>query len=86
MTAGATTPERRLDAMAHELVAALGAGRRVAPLARREGGLTLDAAYAVAGRVHARRLAQGERPVGRKIGFTNRALWPLFDAHGPMWG
>ena len=65
---------------------ALGAKLRVEPSAQRDGGLALDAAYAVAGHVHDRRLARGERVRGRKIGFTNRALWPLFDAHGPMWG
>ena len=88
MTDGATMPDERLDAMAAELVAALGTGQRVAPFARRgrDGGLALDEAYAVADRVHARRLAWGERARGRKIGFTNRALWPLFGADGPMWG
>src|SRR5208282_1204449 len=29
---------------------------------------------------------RGEKPVGRKIGFTNRASWPRFRASAPMWG
>jgi 2-oxo-3-hexenedioate decarboxylase len=29
---------------------------------------------------------RGENPVGRKIGFTNPALWPQFQASAPMWG
>ena len=74
------------DAMAGELLAALGAARSLSPFSGRGGGLDLDGAYEVAGRVHAERLARGERPAGRKIGFTNRALWPAFGAEGPMWG
>jgi 2-oxo-3-hexenedioate decarboxylase len=37
--------------------------------------LGVDAADAVARDIHARRLQRGERPVGRKIGFTNRSTW-----------
>ena len=84
--AKAATSGECLDAMASELVEGQGAGRSVRPFTGRPGGLTMDAAYAVAERVHARRLARGERPTGRKIGFTNPALWPLFGAEGPMWG
>lgn len=36
--------------------------------------------------MHACRIARGERPVGRKIGFTNRALWPTYGVSAPMWG
>ena len=82
----AGTSDERLDAMASELMAAPGAGRPVAPFTARDGGLGLRAAYEVAGRIHAARIARGERPAGRKIGFTNRALWPVFGAGGPMWG
>jgi hypothetical protein len=28
----------------------------------------------------------GARPVGRKIGFTNRAIWPKYGVHQPIWG
>ncbi len=31
------------------------------------------------------RLARGERPVGYKIGFTNRAIWPLYGVFQPIW-
>ena len=42
------------------------------------------AAYSLAGEIHARRVARGENPVGRKIGFTNRGVW--HDYEGPIWG
>src|SRR5262249_51519434 len=28
---------------------------------------------------------QGWRPVGRKIGFTNRMIWHLYGVYQPMW-
>ncbi len=32
------------------------------------------------------RIARGERPVGFKIGFTNRSIWPLYGVFHPIWG
>ena len=26
------------------------------------------------------------KPVGRKIGFTNRAIWPKYGVYQPIWG
>lgn len=61
--------------------------------ARREGrtvpvpeGLSLDAAYAVAAHNHARRLAAGERAVGRKVGHTFPAAWAAQGIQMPSWG
>jgi 2-oxo-3-hexenedioate decarboxylase len=48
-------------------------------------GLTNEEAYVVAERLHALRMARGERPVGWKIGFTNRSLWPRYGVDRPMW-
>jgi len=43
-------------------------------------------AYATALAVRAARSAQGERPVGYKVGFTNRTIWPRYGVYGPIWG
>jgi 2-oxo-3-hexenedioate decarboxylase len=43
-------------------------------------------AYEIAREVHRRRIVRGETPVGRKIGFTNRASWPALGISRPMWG
>jgi 2-oxo-3-hexenedioate decarboxylase len=32
------------------------------------------------------REARGERPVGRKIGFTNRTIWAEYGVYAPIWG
>jgi 2-oxo-3-hexenedioate decarboxylase len=48
--------------------------------------LPLDVAYAVAQRLAQLRCARGERPVGWKIGFTNRSIWARYGVHAPIWG
>jgi 2-keto-4-pentenoate hydratase len=52
---------------------------------QRDGGLTLGQAFEVADRVRTARSARGERPVGWKIGFTNRTIWPRYGVHAPIW-
>jgi len=44
------------------------------------------AAYQVALAVRALRVARGEKPVGYKIGFTNRTIWPRYGVFAPIWG
>jgi len=43
-------------------------------------------AYEVAQRVHDKRLANGEAVIGRKIGFTNRAVWDSHGLSARIWG
>jgi 2-keto-4-pentenoate hydratase len=51
-----------------------------------EAGFDLDEAYGVADELRSRRIARGERPLGYKIGFTNRGIWPKYGVHAPIWG
>jgi 2-keto-4-pentenoate hydratase len=37
-------------------------------------------------RIYRRRRQRGETPVGRKIGFTNRTIWPQYGVWAPIWG
>ncbi len=46
----------------------------------------LAAAYRDALAVRALREARGERPVGFKIGFTNRTIWQRYGVFAPIWG
>src|SRR5262249_27317626 len=41
--------------------------------------------YAVLANIETRRRASGWRSVGRKIGFTNRTIWPRYGVYQPMW-
>ena len=60
--------------------------RAVPPFSTRYPGLTAETGYAAARTLHAHRLAQGWKPVGRKVGFTNRSLWETYGVHEPIWG
>ena len=42
--------------------------------------------YAAALRYRQERLREGWRAAGRKIGFTNRSIWPRYGVHQPIWG
>lgn len=75
-----------VQAIAAEAFALLETGRQVAPFTRRYPDFQLDDAYRVAAVVRAKREARGERPVGRKIGFTNRTIWTEYNVHRPIWG
>ena len=60
--------------------------REVPPFTSRFPELTSEAGYAAARALHEHRLALGWRAVGRKIGFTNRTIWPLYGVDEPIWG
>ena len=74
------------DALAEELLALHATGGTVAPFSERHAQLSAADGYRAAARLHALRLARGWRPVGRKIGFTNRTLWPRYGVFEAMWG
>ncbi len=83
------TPPKPLaepDALASQAIAALDGRRQIAPFSASEPGLDLPTAYAAASRVRAIRVARGEKPVGRKIGFTNRNIWAEYGVYAPIWG
>lgn len=46
----------------------------------------LAAAYQSALAVRALRAERGEQPVGYKVGFTNRTIWPRYNIYAPIWG
>lgn len=76
----------RVEAVAEEVLAVLGSGRQLAPFTDRRADFGLEEAYRVTAEVRRRREAAGERPVGRKIGFTNRTIWAEYGVHQPIWG
>ncbi len=67
--------------IAEDLLACLGSGRP----ARRYPDMDMGRAYAVSARICELRRVRGEATVGRKIGFTNTTIWPLYGVSGPMW-
>ncbi|MGN6704100.1 MAG: 2-keto-4-pentenoate hydratase [Burkholderiaceae bacterium] len=74
---------------AHQLIEARAASRQMPPLSAAKP-LSINDGYAIAREILTIRIAQGEQPVGRKIGFTNRTIWPNYGVSGPIeapiWG
>ncbi len=78
--------EERTARLAGELYAALRERRVVAPLIERHPDLTIDDAYAISLGFLARRRADGERVVGKKIGVTSKAVQDMLGVHQPDFG
>ena len=74
--------------IASEIHAARAQHNRLATFTSRADAVNFDvqAAYQVAYKVQTARVVAGAKVVGRKIGFTNRSLWPVFGVHQPVWG
>src|SRR5258706_12806335 len=87
MRPGGTQPAITIGRMlARELGRLYVRPREVAPFSERYAGLTAEDGYKAARVLHEHRVAQGWRPVGRKIGFTNRTIWQRYGVYEPVWG
>lgn len=73
------------QSIARELLDALDQGKLIPSIVERNPGFDWNAAYDVAAELVRLRRARGERCVGRKIGFTNRNIWPEYGATSPIW-
>lgn len=73
-----------IEEIAREILEA--PGRSLRPFTARTPGLSLHDSYRVSDCVSRLRMARGERPVGWKIGFTNRTIWEEYGVHAPIWG
>ena len=74
-----------LAQIADALLEAYEQGTPLASFSASHPDFDVEAAYDVLREVETRRAAQGWRPVGRKIGFTNRTIWPRYEVYRPMW-
>lgn len=74
---------------AHQLLEARAESQRL-PLLSSAAPLTIEDGYEIAKQILDIRVAQGDVPAGRKIGFTNRKIWPNYGVNGPIdapiWG
>ena len=76
----------RLHALADELYDALRQRTTLAPLTTREPSITVDDAYRISSRLLERRVADGERVIGKKIGVTSKAVQQMLNVHQPDFG
>jgi 2-oxo-3-hexenedioate decarboxylase len=75
----------RAEEISQEVFALLGTGHQINPFSQRYDGFNLEEAYDVVERVRELRETRGEKPIGRKIGFTNRAVWGELEISAPIW-
>jgi len=75
-----------VETYADELYRALREARTVPPLIARSPGLTVDDAYAISLSALQRRLGDGERLIGKKIGVTSKAVQDMLGVHQPDFG
>jgi len=73
-------------AIAAQLLQAQDHTRQITPVTSQASGFDIAAAYEVADLIHQQRLAQGAIAAGRKIGFTNAAMWAKYGVQEPVWG
>jgi 2-oxopent-4-enoate/cis-2-oxohex-4-enoate hydratase len=70
----------------HALYTALRERRTLAPLIQQDPTLTIDDAYAISLDFLSRRLKDGEKVVGKKIGVTSKAVQDMLGVHQPDFG
>ena len=73
-------------AIATRLIAAYDTATQIPPISSADASFDIPAAYEVLREIeNRRRIVQGWRPVGRKIGFTNTTIWSRYGVYQPMW-
>ncbi|MFC3106590.1 2-oxopent-4-enoate hydratase [Undibacterium arcticum] len=75
-----------LDRLGDELYDAWQTRQMLAPLTARMPDLTIDHAYRIQQRMVARRIGQGERVIGKKIGVTSKAVQQMLGVYQPDFG
>ncbi len=75
-----------IERLGDELYTALTTGEVLDPLTTRHPEITIEEAYHVQQRMLARRLAAGERVVGKKIGVTSAAVMNMLGVYQPDFG
>jgi 2-oxopent-4-enoate/cis-2-oxohex-4-enoate hydratase len=78
--------KHKTEALGDELYGALRSRTPVAPLTEREPGMTIDDAYHISLQMVNRRLGDGERIIGKKIGATSKAVQNMLSVHQPDFG
>jgi 2-oxo-3-hexenedioate decarboxylase len=72
-------------ALADQLLRACDDRTTIPLLSETVEGFDVPSAYEVLSVINDHRRDRGWKPVGWKIGFTNRTLWPRYDVWQPMW-
>jgi 2-keto-4-pentenoate hydratase len=74
-----------VDTIADRLVRVLDTGATCEPVSSEAPEFSVGDAYGVLAAIGRRRAGSGWRRTGRKIGFTNRAIWQAYGVDRPFW-
>jgi 2-oxo-3-hexenedioate decarboxylase len=74
-----------MNIIAQQLLAAWDTGQIVPAITAGHPAFNWEDAYGISAELIRLRRARGEKTVGRKIGFTNRNIWPQYGATSPIW-
>jgi 2-oxo-3-hexenedioate decarboxylase len=77
--------ESSIERLTADLLQARATAQRTRQPSTRDAGFNIESGYRVGRALHARLVERWYRPVGRKIGFTNRALWEQLKVSAPIW-
>ncbi len=72
-------------AIVNEQIESFEEAKLISPPSTRYEGFDLDHAYTVAGELFKWRCRNGQKSIGRKIGFTNQAIWEDHGLNTPIW-
>lgn len=75
-----------IEQLGDELYQALTQRQMLEPLTNRHADITIEDAYAIQQKMLARRLAAGEKVVGKKIGVTSQAVMNMLGVFQPDFG
>ena len=75
-----------INTLGDELFDALKARRPVEPITSRHPGISIDDAYGIQQRLLTRRVADGEKIIGKKIGVTSKAVMEMLGVGQPDFG
>ncbi|UCV24290.1 2-oxopent-4-enoate hydratase [Ferribacterium limneticum] len=78
--------QSQINELGDELYDALVAGKTVSPLTSRGFDITIEDAYYIQQRMLSRRLENGEKVIGKKIGVTSKPVMNLLGVHQPDFG
>ena len=78
--------DETIKRLGDELYDALRSRSTLPPLTEREPAIRIEDAYHVSRHMVARRVEDGERIVGKKIGVTSKAVQRMLDVHQPDFG
>lgn len=76
----------KITELANELYDCLQSLKTLDPLSEREPDMTIEDAYKVSLNIMEKRLAAGEKVVGKKIGLTSKVVQDMLGVHQPDFG